>query len=81
MEVLAEAGRNPRVAGIVEASDRVIGAELREIIGNYEGLAIRSATKVTAEVLADTVTLVLPAPTAWISPPSETVMIPSFQPT
>ena len=32
MEVLAEAGRNPRVAGIVEASDRVIGAELREII-------------------------------------------------
>ncbi len=27
-------------------------AELREIIGNYEGLAIRSATKVTAEVLA-----------------------------
>eukprot|EP01034_Spumella_vulgaris_P004647 gene4647-5938_t len=27
-------------------------AELREIIGNYQGLAIRSATKVTAEVLA-----------------------------
>ncbi len=28
-------------------------AELRAIIGNYDGLAIRSATKVTAEVLAD----------------------------
>ncbi len=28
-------------------------AELRAIIGNYEGLAIRSATKVTAEVLAE----------------------------
>jgi D-3-phosphoglycerate dehydrogenase / 2-oxoglutarate reductase len=27
-------------------------AELREIVGNYDGLAIRSATKVTAEVLA-----------------------------
>ena len=26
-------------------------AELREIIGNYDGLAIRSATKVTREVL------------------------------
>src|SRR5712691_7628236 len=28
-------------------------AELRAIVGNYEGLAIRSATKVTAEVLAE----------------------------
>src|SRR5947208_11259158 len=28
-------------------------AELRAMIGNYEGLAIRSATKVTAEVLAE----------------------------
>ena len=28
-------------------------AELRAIIGNYDGLAIRSATKVTAEVLAE----------------------------
>ena len=28
-------------------------AELRAIIGNYEGLAIRSATKVTAELLAE----------------------------
>jgi D-3-phosphoglycerate dehydrogenase len=28
-------------------------AELRAIVGNYDGLAIRSATKVTAEVLAD----------------------------
>jgi D-3-phosphoglycerate dehydrogenase len=27
-------------------------AELRDIVGNYDGLAIRSATKVTAEVLA-----------------------------
>src|SRR5262245_12978162 len=28
-------------------------AELRAVVGNYEGLAIRSATKVTAEVLAE----------------------------
>src|SRR5689334_164869 len=28
-------------------------AELRSIVGNYEGLAIRSATKVTAEVLTE----------------------------
>src|SRR5258708_5620374 len=28
-------------------------AELRAIVGNYEGLAIRSGTKVTAEVLAE----------------------------
>ena len=28
-------------------------AELRAIVGNYDGLAIRSATKVTAEVLAE----------------------------
>ena len=55
VEVFAERGCD------VDFKPGLKPAELRAIVGNYEGLAIRSATKVTAEVLADTVTLVLPA--------------------
>ena len=47
VEILSERGCD------VDFKPGLKPAELRAIIGNYEGLAIRSATKVTAEVLAE----------------------------
>ena len=47
MEIFSERGCD------VDFKPGLKPAELRAIVGNYEGLAIRSATKVTAEVLAE----------------------------